>query len=60
MKVKDLKGYVYDKIILYRSESDDFTDIYKGDIDNLPNTMLDLEIKTIGAKRRGIIDIRVE
>ena len=60
MKVKDLKGYVYDKITLYWSESDDFVDIYKGDIDNLPNTMLDLEIKTIGAKRRGIIDIRVE
>lgn len=61
MKVRDLRDYIYDKVVLYKSEEDDFVDVYKGYINNeMPENVLDLEIKSIGAKRKGIVDIRVE
>ena len=61
MKVRNLKNYIWDKVVLYKSDIDDFVDIYKGYIDDdTPETVLDLEIKTIGAKRSGVVDIKVE
>ena len=61
MKVRDLKNYICDKIVLYKSGADDFIDIYKGYIDDdTPETVLDLEVRSIGAKRSGIVYIRVE
>jgi len=61
MKVQDLKNYIWDKVFLYKSEADDFVDIYKGYIDNnTPELVLDLEVRSIGARRKGIVDIMVE
>lgn len=61
MKVRDLTDYILDKAVLYKSEADNFVDVYKGYIDNdTPQIVLDLEVRSIGAKRRGIVDIRVE
>ncbi len=61
MKVINLKNYIWDKVVLYKSDTDDFVDIYKGYIDDdTPETVLDLEIKAIGAKRSGVVDIKVE
>jgi len=61
MKVRDLKDYIWDKVVLYKSDTDDFVDIYKGYIDgDTSETVLDLEVRSIGAKRKGIVDIRVE
>lgn len=61
MKVRDLKDYIWDKVVLYKSEVDDFLDVYKGYINNdTPQGVLDLEVRSIGAKRKGIVDIRVE
>lgn len=61
MKVRGLKDYIWDKVVLYKSETNDFVDVYKGYINNdMPKDVLDLEIKSIDAKRKGIVDIRVE
>lgn len=60
MKIRDLKDYIWNKAVLYKSKTDDFVDVYKGYInDDTPKTVLDLEVRSIGAKRKGIIDIRV-
>jgi hypothetical protein len=62
MKVKDLQGHIYDKLFLYtQSDSswDDFKDLYKGDSENIPREYLDWEVRCIGAKRKGILDISI-
>ncbi len=61
MKVRNLKNYIWDKVVLYKSDTDDFVDIYKGYIDDdTPETVLDLEIKAIDAKRSVVVDIKIE
>jgi hypothetical protein len=62
MKVTDLKGYIHDKTYLYTpsdSDIDGFKDLYKGDFKNIPQEYLQWEVRSIGAKRRGILDISV-
>lgn len=59
MKINELIPTIYDKIILYRNIDDDYIDIFKGIPSEIPNNMLDLEIKIIGAKRKNILDIEV-
>lgn len=63
MKVGDLKNYIFDEVVLYREnpEADgEYIDIYKGFICTLPISILNLKVRSIGAKRKGIVDIRVE
>lgn len=63
MKVKELVSCCYDKIIIYASYDDemmDFKDLYKGDKDNIPGDLLELDVKCFGAKRKGFIDISVK
>ena len=63
MKIKDLKDYVHDKVCIYKeniSVDGEYIDIYKGFIQEIPAYMLDREVRSIGAKRKGIVDIRVE
>lgn len=56
MKVRDLKGYIFDKVVLYKSDTDDFVDVYKGHIDNdTPQIVLDLEVRNIGAKKKELL-----
>ena len=63
MKVKDLIGYAFDKIIIYKEVGEcmgDYIDLYKGRIDRCTQELLEMEVKTIGAKKTGILDIRVK
>lgn len=65
MRVADLKDYAYDKVVIYRENNTSdietsYTDIYKGFIQSAPTGIQNLKIKTIGAKKAGILDIRVE
>lgn len=63
MRVIDLKPYIFDKVVIYKSDPNvdgEFIDIEKGFIPTLSTSTLNMEIRTIGAKRRGIIDILVE
>ena len=62
MTVRQLVSCCYDKIIIYAPYDDemlDFKDLYKGDRDNIPGSLLDLEVRCYGAKRKGVIDISV-
>ena len=57
MKLDNIKEIVMDKICLYTI--DNMEDIWEGHIKNMPSKYLNLEIKIIGAKRKGIVDIGV-
>ena len=62
MTVRELISCCYDTIVIYTSCDDemlDFKDLYKGDKDNIPSDLLDLTVRTYGAKRKGVIDISV-
>lgn len=63
MKVGDLKNYIFDEVVLYRETSEvdgEYIDIYKGFICTSPVSTLNLKVRSIGAKRKGVVDIRVE
>ena len=63
MRVGDLKNYIFDEVILYRENPEvdrEYIDIYKGFICTSPTSILNLEVRTIGAKRKGVVDIRVK
>ena len=63
MRVGDLKNYIFDEVVLYRENpkvDGEYIDIYKGFICASPISILNLEVRTIGAKRKGVVDIRVE
>lgn len=62
MKIMDLKNYIHDKVCIYRESIDidgEYIDIYKGFVQETPTDILKLEVRSIGAKRKGIVDIRV-
>ena len=63
MLVGDLKNYIFDEVGLYRENPEvdgEYIDIHKGFICTLPISILNFEVKAIGAKRKGVVDIRVE
>ena len=63
MRVGDLKNYIFDEVIIYRKNAEvdgEYIDIHKGFICTSPNAILNLKVKSIGAKRKGVVDIRVE
>ena len=63
MRVGDFKNYIFDEIILYRENpkvDGEYIDIHKGFICTSPTSILNLEVRTIGAKRKGVVDIRVK
>ena len=62
MTVRQLVSCCYDTIIIYTSYDDEmleFKDLYRGYRDNIPSSLLDLEVRCYGAKRKGVIDISV-
>ena len=63
MRVGDLKNYIFDEVVLYRENpkvDGEYIDIHKGVVCISPTSILNLDVKTIGAKRKGVVDIRVE
>ena len=63
MRVGDLKNYIFDEVVLYRENPEvdgEYVDIHKGFICTSPISILNLEVRTIGAKRKGVVDIRVK
>lgn len=63
MIVKELSNYLFDKVILYTQNKDnleEYIDLFKGDIRECNHELLQMEVKSIGAKRAGVLDIRVE
>ena len=58
VKLNDVKEIIMDRIYLYNID-DLENNLCIGYIKNMPPEYLDLQIKIIGAKRKGIIDIGV-
>lgn len=52
---------LYDKIVIYDQTGDgEFHDLYKGESKNIPSKLLEVKVKSIGARKKGILDIWVE
>lgn len=63
MKVRDLKNHIYEKVSIYKQKNgswDCFEDVYNGDMQSIPDELLDFEVNIIGAKRKGVVDISIE
>ena len=63
MRVGDLKNYIFDEVVLYRENPEvdgEYIDIHKWFICTSPISILNLKVRTIGAKRKGVVDIRVK
>lgn len=60
MQVKELKAVVFDKVVLYVSENNDYIDVYKGTVQDIPVSLLDKKVIVVGAKRKNILDIHIE
>jgi hypothetical protein len=58
--VADLINYFYDEVVLYVCHDDDFEDIYKGKVDDIPCEMRNYKVTLIGAKRKGVLDVNVK
>lgn len=61
MKIREISGLIPDIIIVYKQVSENliFNDLYKGYSAGISNDIADLEIRTIGATKKGIVDILV-
>lgn len=62
MKVKEIAKLIPDQIIIYKQicDSMNFKNLYKGDSASVPSDEIgDMEIRTIGAARKRVIDIQV-
>ena len=59
IQVKELLGVIFDKVIVYKTNNEGFKDIYKGNTNDIPLDILEMKVKVIGAKKKGVIDIQV-
>lgn len=59
MKVKDIISVISDKVTLYTEKGESFVDIYTGDVDSIPKSILEMEVICIGAEERDLLDIGV-
>ena len=66
MKIRDLAPYIYEKSYVYYEKTSpedylaiEYIDVFVGFLKDAPNEILEKEVASIGAKRKGILDIRV-
>lgn len=62
MDINDLRNYIYDKVVVYTEDPtglNEWLDLYKGYLFNAPVKILNLQVKSIGGKKTGVVDIRV-
>lgn len=59
MKIKELISVIFDKVIIYKSNEEDFEDLFKGDRDSIPANILEMKVRSVGAAKKGIVDIQV-
>lgn len=63
MIVKKMTDYIFDKAVLYTQNKDntnEYIDLFKGNIRECKQELLQMEVKSIGVKRVGVLDIRIE
>ena len=59
MKLKDLLNVLYTNIYIYTPDGDEYTDLYHGSCDSVPQDLMELVIRNVGVKCK-CIDICVE
>lgn len=59
MLVKDLSRYIFDKVEIYKDSNQGFETLFHGEFKDIQLKILELEVRDIGAKRKGIVDICV-
>ena len=62
MKVTELVSCCYDTIIIYKpvdTNDEGFEDLYKGMKENIPNDLLELDVRCFGAKKYRVTEIEV-
>lgn len=59
MKIKELISVIFDKVTIYKANDEGFENLYKGNTDNIPSSILEMKVRIIGAAKKGIIDIEV-
>jgi hypothetical protein len=59
MIIKELANVIYDTVTIYKAKGDDYEDIYKGSARSIPAHILEMEVRIVGATRKGQIDIQV-
>lgn len=61
MKLKEYTSVIFDKVVIYKEmEICDFIDLYKGEKSGIPESILDMEVRSIGAKSKNTLDILVK
>lgn len=61
MKLKEYLPVIFDKVVIYKElEICDFIDLYKGQKSGIPERLLDMEVRSIGAKSKNTLDILVK
>ena len=60
MTVRELSNICYDNVFIYTDDGNlHFTDLYKGDKNNIPTDLLDLTVKCFGAFEWRLLAIDV-
>lgn len=59
MKLKKLKTVIFDDVSLYREIDSGYEDVWNGTPQNIPEEFLDYTVGSIGARRKGILDIEI-
>ncbi|WP_394925462.1 hypothetical protein [uncultured Robinsoniella sp.] len=61
MKLKEYTSVIFDKVVIYKEmEIGDYIDLYKGERLGIPERILDMEVRSIGAKSKNTLDILVK
>jgi len=60
VKVKDLVNYLADTVVVYKENNNEFSDIFKGNSKDFLKNILEMEVKNIGGKRKGVLDLQVK
>lgn len=60
MVIGDLKGYIFDKVIIYTEVNEDYINIYDGYMSDVPDNILICKVENIGVNsQKKCIDIKV-
>lgn len=60
MIVGDLKGYIFDKAIIYTEVNEDYINIYDGYMSDVPDNILSRKVESIGINsQKKCVDIKV-
>ena len=61
MKIKELTALIFDRVVVCKHVEDgEFQDVFRGEKHKIPDNIIEMEIRSIGAKSRRVLDIQVK